>query len=77
MFFVQRDFSDSDKTYTRRVGRMTKSYDVAKRMAARCNGYIVNEHRKMVGQCMDSGAPLYVGKLNIGSGEDAMEYYHA
>ena len=70
MFFVQRDISFSDKTYTRRVGKMTSSFDIAKRIAARCNGYILNEHRKMVGQCVDIGAPMYVGKLDISSGED-------
>ena len=74
MFFVQCDARILGKTYTVRVGKMTTNFDEAVKKARARQGYIVDEHRKLRGQCVDAGAPLYVGelrKINISSGEDA------
>ena len=73
MFFVQKDSVIDGVTYTRRVGEMTQSFNVAKNKAMKRRGYIVNESRKLIGQAMDPYAPLYLGELcNISSGEDVL-----
>ena len=72
MFFVQADTRVDGKTYTTRVGKPTLSFAEAVLKARSRKGYILDEHRKLVGQCMDAGAPMYCGNLrNISSGEDA------
>ena len=71
MFFVQQDQRIHGKTYTVRIGKMTTSFEEARRKAIKRRGYIVDESRRLIGQAMDAYAPFYIGdKVNIGSGED-------
>jgi hypothetical protein len=71
MFFVMTDKTIDGKTYTIRCGRMTISFDEARRKAVIRKGYIVNESNKIIGQAFDPELPRYIGSLkNIGSGED-------
>lgn len=73
MFFVQVDSKIQGKTYTLRVGKMTTNFEEARRKAIKRKGYILDEHRKLVGQAIDAWAPRYIGDIkNISSGEDAL-----
>lgn len=71
MYFVMYDFIEHGVTYPRRSGRLTESFKVAKRHAIRIKGYVLDEHRKLHGQAIDSSAPLFLdNRKNISSGED-------
>jgi hypothetical protein len=71
MFFTMINHVEDGTTYQRRFGRMTKSFEVAKKKALERKGFIQDEGGNLVGQAFDPSLPKYVGKLiNIGSGED-------
>ena len=81
MYFTMVDFIADGKTYSRRAGSMTPSFNVARNKAAKKRGYIVDEQGHMVGQAFDASLPKFIGKVtcergsinklcNIGSGED-------
>jgi len=72
MFFAMVSHVEDGKTYTRRIGAMTQSFETAKRKAEKRKGYIVDECGKMVAQAFDASLPRYIGNItNISSGEDA------
>ncbi len=80
MFFGMVSHKVDDKTYPRRVGQMSPSFDRVKALVVKKKGYILNEGGEMVGQAFDASLPRYVGPVdngtinnvlkNIGSGED-------
>lgn len=80
MFFGMVSHKVDDKTYLRRVGQMSPSFDRVKALVVKKKGYILNESGEMVGQAFDASLPRYVGPVdngtinnvlkNIGSGED-------
>jgi hypothetical protein len=71
MYFTMVDHTEDGKTYSRRSGAMTPSFNVARARAAKKRGYILNEQGHMVGQAFDASLPKYIGSIsNIGSGED-------
>ena len=72
MFFTMVNHVVDGKTYQRRVGAMTQSFETAKRKAEKRKGYVVDEGGKLVAQAFDASLPRYIGTLvNISSGEDA------
>ena len=60
------------KKLHRRSGPSTNTFEVAKRRARACKGYILDEKQRMVGQAFNDSLPMFLheGKLNIASGED-------
>lgn len=71
MYFTMVDHIEDGKTYSRRSGAMTPSFNAARNRAAKKRGYIVDEQGHMVGQAFDASLPKYIGTINnIGSGED-------
>lgn len=78
MYFTMVDHIEDGRTYSRRVGSMTPSFNTARNKAAKKRGYILNEQGHMVGQAFDASLPKYIGRIegsinklrNIGSGED-------
>ena len=78
MFFAMEDRVIDGKTYSRRIGSMTMSFERAKKIAIKNQGYVVDETNNIIAQAMKPELPLYVGaepspatKLQyIGSGED-------
>ena len=57
------------KKVHRRTGPSTNVFEVAKRRALACKGYILDEKQTMVGQAFNDTLPLYL-KKDISSGED-------
>ena len=79
MYFTMIDIVENGKTFSRRAGAMTPSFNTARTKAAKKRGYVLDEQGHMVGQAFDPSLPKYIGDVtsgsinklvNIGSGED-------